>query len=189
MEGTYSQMTQKKMCEREEDKASVTNSENLWNPGEGYVEFSVLLQSLLGVLVNECRMKNQSPNFGLLGCEACQMAPWPPLPLPRLSCSNRGWTITPADPGIPARDSGPCALWAAKVSPAPKPSATVIYVPVSLSSCESGPARRSAGGAASFCFSACLIQTRLTDPTGLRSGSQGARVRGQASRAWKPRRH
>lgn len=65
------------------------------------------------------------------------------------------------------------------------PPATVIYVPVSLSSCELRSHRAAGLGGSSLCFSACLIQTRLTDPMGLGSGSQGARVRGQASRAWK----
>lgn len=102
-------------------------------------------------------------------------------------CPSAQWrTEPPSGLRCPCqRLSGPHALRMLRWSWPLEPPATVIYVPVSLSSCELRSHRAAGLGGSSFCFSACLIQTRLTDPRGLGSGSQGARVRGQASRAWK----
>lgn len=62
---------------------------------------------------------------------------------------------------------------------APEASATMIYIPVSFSSCEHGSRQAACWGGPGVCLPACLIQTRLVDPTslGLSSrGDQGQRV-------------
>lgn len=103
------------------------------------------------------------------GSSALSGLPWLQLPENRLAIlHNRSRHPYPASSGS--------LRWSQ-----PWPPATMIDGPVSPSSCEHR-SRWAACWGVSVCFPAQLIQTRFTHPMGLGSNSQGARVRGQASR-------